>query len=58
MDNKIIENLEEQNISGGTARGYRGGYCPYTEDRNCRNGAVGNFDPNNEECKECGWRAW
>jgi hypothetical protein len=50
-----LEREEEERISGG-ARSM--GYCPYTEDRNYRNERVGNFDPTNEECADCGWRAW
>lgn len=49
------ENIDE--ASGGIG-GYSGGYCPYTTDRSCRIEAVGNFDPNNEICQDCGWRAW
>ncbi|MBR4455302.1 MAG: hypothetical protein IKS32_03655 [Solobacterium sp.] len=34
------------------------GYCPYTEDRNCRIMYVGGFDNSNEECRTCSYRAW
>ena len=44
--------------ANGGIGGYSGGYCPYTTDRSCRIEAVGNFDPNNEICQDCGWRAW
>ena len=54
---KIDENKEEE-VNGGAAKGYVGGYCPYTYDRNCRIEAVGTFDNENEECKYCGYRAW
>lgn len=54
MDREL-EREEEEQISGG-ARSM--GYCPYTENRNCRNERVGNFNPTNEECADCGWRAW
>ena len=33
------------------------GYCPYTENRRCRTGRDGGFKED-EECLECGWRAW
>ena len=58
MEEKKAENLDEQNVTGGAARGFRGGYCPYTEDRSCRMEIVGSFDNDNEICKECGYRAW
>ena len=32
------------------------GYCPYTEDRNCRIDKEGFVD--GEKCQHCGWRAW
>lgn len=58
-DNKEKEVLtmqEVDEVSGGS--GYSGGYCPYTEDRNCRLELVGSFDNDNEDCRTCGWRAW
>lgn len=35
-----------------------GGYCPQTPDRTCKVEAVGRWDPENEECKYCSWRAF
>ena len=58
MEEKKIESLEEEKVTGGAAKGYRGGYCPYTEDRTCRMECVKSFDNDNEDCKYCGWRAW
>ena len=61
-ENKSKVTIEEQDaeaVNGGAlGKGYRGGYCPYTEDRNCRIQHVGTFDPNNEDCKYCGYVAW
>ena len=44
-------------VSGGKS-GFSGGYCPQTPDRTCRVESVGQWDPENEDCKYCGWRAW
>ena len=44
-------------VSGG-AGGYSGGYCPQSPDRCCRVEAVGSWDPENEICQTCSWRAW
>ena len=43
---------------GGKAGGFAGGYCPQTPDRTCKVEAVGSWDPENEDCKYCGWRAF
>lgn len=43
-------------VSGGS--GFRGGYCAQTPDRTCRVEEVGSWDPDNEICRTCGWRAW
>ena len=54
-----INGKDEQSVNGGrTLAGYSGGYCPYTPDRNCKIAHVGNWDPNNEDCKYCGYVAW
>lgn len=48
-------NMEE--VSAGINIGASGsGYCPYTEDRTCRTSKGGWKD--DQECRECGWRAW
>ena len=44
--------------AGGKAGGFAGGYCPQTPDRTCKVEAVGSWDPENEDCKYCGWRAF
>ena len=44
--------------AGGKAGGFSGGYCPQTPDRTCKVEAVGSWDPENEDCKYCGWRAF
>ena len=44
--------------AGGKAGGFSGGYCPQTPDRTCKVEAVGRWDPENEDCKYCGWRAF
>lgn len=44
--------------AGGKAGGFSGGYCPQTPDRTCKVEAVGRWDPENEECKYCSWRAF
>ena len=56
-EKKVLKEESTKDVTGG-ARSYKGGYCPYTEDRNCRLEQVGSFDPKNEICVECGWRAW
>ena len=59
IKNTEINEKDAQAVNGGrTLAGYSGGYCPYTEDRNCRIESVGSFDNNNEDCKYCGYRAW
>ena len=49
---------EVEGVTGGAAASYRGGYCPYPEDRTCRVEAVGHWDNDNQICRECSWRAW
>ena len=44
--------------AGGKAGGFSGGYCPQTPDRTCKVEAVGRWDPENEDCKYCSWRAF
>ena len=44
--------------AGGKAGGFSGGYCPQTHDRTGEVEAVGRWDPENEECKYWGWRAF
>ena len=61
MEDKTLKDEETSQANGGSAkilREFRGGYCPYTTDRVCRMEIVGHFDPENEECVTCGWRAW
>ena len=59
-DKKTNEHLGAEDISAvsGGASGFRGGYCPYTTDRQCRMEIVGHFDPKNEICRTCDWKAW
>ena len=52
---QLNENDIEE-VSGGG--GFAGGYCPQTPDRTCKVEAVGSWDPENEDCKYCGWRAF
>lgn len=54
-DMKELEQEESKEVSGGSCST---GYCPYTTDRNCKIPSVGGFDPKNERCADCGWRAW
>lgn len=56
-EKKTLDQEEQEKVSGGYA-GKASGYCPYTEDRRCRNELVNGFDNENEECRTCGWRAW
>ena len=58
---KILRDEEAGKASGGAAESLRSaemGYCPYTTDRRCKIPSVGGFDPENEDCVTCGWRAW
>ena len=52
----IIKKKELESVSGGG--GFSGGYCAQTPDRTCKVEAVGSWDPDNEICRECSWRAW
>lgn len=61
-EKKVIEKVhiskdDIDEISGGKG-GFSGGYCPQTPDRTCKVESVGHWDPDNEDCRYCGWRAW
>ena len=58
INEAIPLNKEEIEVVSGGKGGYSGGYCPQTPDRNCKVESVGSWDPENEDCKYCGWRAW
>lgn len=53
----VIKEKELNEVSGGSgSEGY--GYCAQTPDRRCKVEEVGGWDPDNELCRTCSWRAW